>query len=82
VAGSTGKPCTGAALFCSALQNVHSPLADEPTLVKDERHPRKRSAPQGAQHGGRGLNQLGAAEQRLAQLLTGLADREAYGRHH
>lgn len=51
--------CT--ALFYSALQYVHSSLADEPTLVKDERHPRKHSAPQGAQHGGRGVNQLVAS---------------------
>jgi hypothetical protein len=46
------------ALFYSALAHVHSSLADEPSLAKDERHPRKHTAPAGAGHGGRGLNQL------------------------
>lgn len=48
--------CT--ALFYSALQYVHSSLADEPSLAKDERHPRKHTAPPGDQFGGRGVNQL------------------------
>ena len=51
--------CT--ALFYSALHYVHSSLADEPTLPKDERHPRKHTAPPGKGHGGRGANQLVAA---------------------
>ena len=46
------------ALFYSALHHVHSSLADQPGLYKDERHPRKHSAPRGAQYGGRGVNQL------------------------
>lgn len=43
------------ALFYSAMQYVHSSLADEPDLVKDERHPRKHSSPA---IGSRGVNQL------------------------
>jgi hypothetical protein len=46
------------ALFYSALSHVHSSLADEPGLPKDERHPRKHTAPPGDEHGGRGVNQL------------------------
>ena len=46
------------ALFYSALQYVHSSLADESGLPKDERHPRKHTSPGGPGHGGRGLNQL------------------------
>lgn len=47
------------ALFYSAMQYVHSSLVDEPGLPKDERHPRKHTAPPGAGlHGGRGVNQL------------------------
>ena len=46
------------ALFYSALQYVHSSLADEPGLRKDERHPRKHTAPAGEANGGRGINQL------------------------
>src|SRR4051794_23850879 len=46
------------ALFYSALHYVHSSLADEPSLAKDERHPRKHPAPAGAANGGRGVNQL------------------------
>lgn len=46
------------ALFYSALHYVHSSLADEPSLPKDERHPRKHTAPSGAENGGRGVNQL------------------------
>lgn len=44
------------ALFYSALHYVHSSLADERTLPKDERHPRKHSAPAGDDY--RGVNQL------------------------
>lgn len=44
------------ALFYSALHYVHSSLADEPDLPKDERHPRKHTSPGGED--GRGLNQL------------------------
>lgn len=46
------------ALFYSALHYVHSSLADEPALAKDERHPRKHSSPE---LGTRGVNQLVAA---------------------
>lgn len=46
------------ALFYSAHQYVHSSLADEPELDKDERHPRKHTAPAGDASGGRGTNQL------------------------
>ena len=46
------------ALAYSALHYVHSSLADEPALLKDERHPRKHTAPAGAGNGGRGTNQL------------------------
>lgn len=46
------------ALFYSALHIVHSALADEPSLAKDERHPRKHTAPPGAANAGRGVNQL------------------------
>jgi hypothetical protein len=44
------------ALFYSALHYVHSSLADEPGLPKDERHPRKHTAL--ASEAGRGTNQL------------------------
>ena len=46
------------ALFYSALSYVHSSLADEPSLAKDERHPRKHTAPPGSANAGRGVNQL------------------------
>jgi hypothetical protein len=46
------------ALFYSAHSHVHSSLADEPSLPKDERHPRKHTSPAGPQFGGRGTNQL------------------------
>ena len=46
------------ALFYSALHWVHALLATRDELDKDERHPRKHSAPPGAQSGGRGVNQL------------------------
>lgn len=46
------------ALFYSALHYVHSMLNDEPDLGKDERHPRKHTAPPGPENGGRGVNQL------------------------
>lgn len=46
------------ALFYSAHQWVHSSLADEPELVRDERHPRKHTMPPGEGGGGRGTNQL------------------------
>lgn len=42
-------------LFYSALQYVHSSLADEPELPKDERHPRAHTS---MQSGARGCNQL------------------------
>lgn len=51
----------GVALFYSAHQWVHSSLADEPALGRDERHPRKHTAPAGEQNGGRGTSQLVAA---------------------
>lgn len=43
------------ALFYSALHYVQSSLADEPDLLKDERHPRKHSS---NEPGNRGTNQL------------------------
>ena len=43
------------ALFYSALHYVHSSLADEPDLGKDERHPRKHT---GFEMGARGTNQI------------------------
>jgi hypothetical protein len=43
------------ALFYSAMHYVHSSLADEPNLNKDERNPRKHS---GVDQGSRGTNQL------------------------
>jgi hypothetical protein len=43
------------ALFYSAMHYVHSSLADEPNLPKDERNPRKHS---GVDVGSRGTNQL------------------------
>lgn len=46
------------ALFYSALQYVHSSLADEPELKKDERHPRKHTAGPARGNGGRGVNDL------------------------
>lgn len=49
------------ALFYSGHQWVHSSLADEPDLVRDERHPRKHTMPPGEGSGGRGTNQLVAA---------------------
>ncbi len=45
------------ALFYSAHQLVHSALSGE-SLARDERHPRKHTAPPGAGSGGRGTNQL------------------------
>lgn len=51
----------GVALFYSAHQWVHSSLADEPALSRDERHPRKHTAPAGPENGGRGTSQLVAA---------------------
>lgn len=36
------------ALFYAAHQWVHSSLADEPGVSKDERHPRKHTSPKGA----------------------------------
>ncbi|MDR6861992.1 hypothetical protein [Phycicoccus sp. 3266] len=44
------------ALFYSALHYVHSTLADEASIPKDERHPRKHTQVGGAD--GRGVNQL------------------------
>lgn len=44
------------ALFYAALHWVHSSLADEATLPRDERHPRKHTSPPGVD--GRGVNQL------------------------
>ena len=44
------------ALFYAAHQWVHSSLADEPGMHRDERHPRKHVSPRGAD--GRGTNQL------------------------
>jgi hypothetical protein len=43
------------ALFYSAMHYVHSSLADEQNLNKDERNPRKHS---GVEWGSRGTNQL------------------------
>lgn len=48
----------GVALFYSAHQWVHSSLSDEPGLPRDERHPRKHTAPAGEGSGGRGTSQL------------------------
>jgi hypothetical protein len=45
-------------LFYSALHTVHAALDGETSLPKDERHPRKHSAPKNAKVGGRGTNQL------------------------
>jgi hypothetical protein len=50
------------ALFYSAHQWVHSSLADEPCLARDERHPRKHTMPPGEGSGGRGTTQLVAAQ--------------------
>ncbi len=49
------------ALFYAAMMHVHAVLSTDPTLRKDERHPRKHTAPPGAGSGGRGTNQLVAA---------------------
>ena len=49
------------ALFYSAHQWVHSSLADEQGLARDERHPRKHTMPPGEGSGGRGTNQLVSA---------------------
>jgi hypothetical protein len=46
------------ALAYAAHQYVHSVLSGEPGLARDERHPRKHTAPPGSGHGGRGTNQL------------------------
>lgn len=46
------------ALAYAGHQWVHSVLSGEPALRKDERHPRKHTAPPGPGHGGRGTNQL------------------------
>lgn len=46
------------ALFYSGMHYVHSSLADEESLGKDERHPRKHT---GVQVGSRGTNQMVAA---------------------
>ncbi len=46
------------ALAYSALHYVHSSLADEIGVHKDERHPRKHTAPSGIVNGGRGTNQM------------------------
>lgn len=51
----------GVALFYSAHQLVHSCLSGEPTLSKDERHPRKHTGGPGEGRGGRGTNLLVAA---------------------
>jgi hypothetical protein len=45
-------------LFYSALHIAHAALDGETGLPKDERHPRKHSAPKNAKVGGRGLSQL------------------------
>lgn len=45
-------------LAYAAHQMVHSSLSGEPELARDERHPRKHTAPPGVGHGGRGTNQL------------------------
>lgn len=46
------------ALSYSAHQYIHSSLADELSVPKDERHPRKHTAPAGLVDGGRGTNQM------------------------
>lgn len=56
------------ALFYAAHQWVHSSLADEPGLARDERHPRKHTMPSGAGGGGRGTNQLVAAHYPLISV--------------
>lgn len=46
------------ALFYAANHFVHSVLADIEEVGKDERHPRKHTAPRGVDSGGRGTNQM------------------------
>lgn len=46
------------ALFYSAHQLVHSVLSGDPTLTKDERHPRKHTSYGGEGTGGRGTTNL------------------------
>lgn len=46
------------AYFYSAHELVHSVLSGEPSLSKDERHPRKHTSHGGPGNGGRGTNQL------------------------
>lgn len=56
---ATGFEDWGAiALFYSALHHVHSSLSGDPTLRKDERHPRKHTSYGGSGTGGRGTNRL------------------------
>ena len=55
------------ALFYAAHQQVHSVLSGEPSLVKDERHPRKHNSPYKASEGGRGTNDLVGAFMRSIQ---------------
>lgn len=45
-------------IFYSALHMAHTALDGELGLPKDERHPRKHSAPASARVGGRGVSQL------------------------
>lgn len=56
LAGAGHHDWAAVALFYSAHQWVHSSLADEPGLHKDERHPRKHTSPKGADK--RGTNQM------------------------
>lgn len=55
---STHEDWAAVALSYSALHYVHSSLADELGVPKDERHPRKHTAPAGPSNGGRGTNQM------------------------
>lgn len=67
------------ALFYAAMMQVHSVLSSDPKLSKDERHPRKHTAPAGAASGGRGTNQLVAA---LFPASVNLAYRSLFEASH
>jgi hypothetical protein len=70
-------------LFYSALHVVHAALDGATTLPKDERHPRKNSAPRNAKVGGRGTNQLVRVQDRPAHFaymsLMEASHRTRYG---
>lgn len=56
--GSGYEDWAAVALAYAAHALVHSALSGDPELPRDERHPRKHTAPPGAGTGGRGTNQL------------------------